>query len=72
MNSEELSCMRHPNRLKVHREGGRIPEDPTKERAGRYHPPARPTAVAKGAHRKWMQNFSLHAGPPLWLLLKQI
>jgi hypothetical protein len=35
------------------------------------HGTRRNPRATEGRHRKWMQNFSLHAGPPLWLLLKQ-
>ena len=70
MKYEELFHMRHPNRLKMRRAGKQAPVESTKERAGRYHS-AQPSASGSGTHRKWMQNFSLRNGPPLWLILKE-
>jgi len=70
MNSEELFFMRHPNRLRIRQGGRRLPADATKERAERYHS-AQPTGGRGGPHRKWMQNFSLRNGPPLWLILRE-
>jgi hypothetical protein len=71
MNSEELSYMRHPNRLRIrHGAGRQVSADATKERAERYHS-AQATGKSGGAHRKWMQNFSLRNGPPLWLILRE-
>jgi hypothetical protein len=71
MNSEELSYMKHPNRTRVRQGvGRRVPADATKKRAERYHS-AQPTGVRGGPHRKWMQNFSLRNGPPLWFILRE-
>ena len=69
MNSEELSYMRHPNRLRIRRDGKRVPADATKERAERYH--STQSNGGRGPHRKWMQNFSLRTGPPLWIILRE-
>jgi len=70
MNSEELFFMRHPNRLRIRQGGRRVPADATKERAERFHS-AQSNGVSRGSHRKWMQNFSLRYGPPLWLILRE-
>jgi hypothetical protein len=70
MNSEELFFMRHPNRVRIRQGGRRVPTEAPKERAERYHS-ARSTGVSSGPHRKWMQNFSLRTGPPLWLILRE-
>jgi hypothetical protein len=70
MNSEELSCMRHPNRVRLRQGGRRVPADATKERAERFHSP-QSNGVGRGPHRKWMQNFSLRNGPPLWLVIRE-
>jgi len=69
MNFEELSSMRHPNRLRVRGDHKRTPADLAKERSERYH--SGRAAANPGPHRKWMQNFSLHTGRPLWLILKE-
>jgi len=74
MNFEESLHMRHPNRLRTRPDGKRaqIESESARKRAeqrGAAQMPA--NALADGPHRKWMRNFSLHAGPPLWLLLKQ-
>jgi len=70
MKSEELSYMRHPNRLRIRHGGKRVPTDAPKERAERYHS-AQSNGGGRGPHRKWMQNFSLRNGPPLWLILRE-
>jgi len=74
MTSEELFFMRHPNRLRTRQEGRRARLElarkrPSRHRSEQFHEPSK--EVVEGPHRKWMQNFSLRAGPPLWLLLKQ-
>jgi len=68
MNPEELFHMRHPNRLKMRASGKQTRAESTKERANRHH-----TTRTHGGegHRKWMQNFSLRNGPPLWLVLRE-
>jgi len=76
MNLEESLSMRHPNRLST-RPGGKSPrvelmpagKRAEQHRSRRVQQPAH--AVLNEPHRKWMRNFSLHSGPPLWLLLKQ-
>lgn len=70
MSHEEIFYMRHPNRLKMRRSGKEAPVESTKERAGRYHATQSPSSG--GAHRKWMQNFSLRNGPPLWVVLRGV
>jgi hypothetical protein len=81
MNSEELFNMRHPNRLRTRPTNKSARPLPGSKRAERFHPaqiheasspqPHHLSDQLGGRHRKWMQNFSLQAGPPLWLLIKQ-
>ncbi len=74
MNSEEPFSMRHPNRLRTRQEGRRARLELARKRPAQHHTEqsqAPAGGVLDGPHRKWMQNFSLRAGPPLWLLLKQ-
>ena len=72
MNSEELYQMRHPNRLRIRQSSGETARARSTRKRTEPLRPAHSQETLEGPHRKWMQNFSLHAGPPLWLLLKQI
>jgi hypothetical protein len=64
MNAEELFHMRHPNRLRGRRSEAKDALRPSRKRVRR-------TPSMEGKHRKWMQNFNLQTGAPLWLVLKQ-
>lgn len=75
MKDEDLFFMRHPNRLRALKAEPRSRTLPRKTSNGHHRsetlsgPPNHETTAER--RRKWMQNFSLQVGPPLWVLLKQ-
>lgn len=62
--------MRHPNRRKTIEADGRM-RSRASETGTEHARSERSKTAAHARRRKWMQNFSLQAGPPLWVLLKR-
>ena len=65
----EESYMRHSNRLRASGDRKRASVVSARESSERHH--SARAGVNPGPHRKWMQNFSLQSGRPLWLILKE-